>query len=172
MTTREEAIEILERGHGQIRRLVRQLPPHRRARPGLGGGPWSPKDLIGHLCQWEEFVLEALDAWERGERAPIDREIFSRSINAINADGVRRRSRHPFARVQRDWDNVHGRLIRSIRTMSDARWEGPATPRGRKALGHRVGQFLVGSVPFAHADAHRKDLEAFVRAVPKEERRL
>jgi hypothetical protein len=172
LITREEAIEILERGHGQIRRLVNQLPPHWLARPGLSGGTWSPKDLIGHLCRWEEFVLEALDAWDNGERAPIDREIFSRSINAINADGVRRRSRHSFTKVQRDWDNVHGRLIRSIRTMSDARWERPATPRGRKALGHRVGQLLLGSAPFAHADAHREDLEAFVDAVPPEERRL
>jgi hypothetical protein len=172
MTTREEAIEILDRGQGRIRRLLRELPPHWLAKPGIAGGEWSPKDLVGHLCRWEEHVLEAVDAWERGERAPIDREISSRSIGAINADGVRDRSRHTAARVVRDWDNVHGRLIRAIRTMSDARWESPATPRGRKSLGHRVGQLLVGPGPFEHAEAHVKDLEAFVRGVPVAERRV
>ena len=101
-------------------------------------------DLLGHLCFWEEKVLEALAAWDAGERAPIDRDIYSTSINAINGEGVRLRSRHTLARVQRDWDNVHGQLIRTIRTMPDARWENPATPRGKKSLGHRVGQLLVG----------------------------
>ena len=115
-------------------------------------------------------MLEALAAWQRGERAPIDREIYSRSIGAINGDAVHARSRHTTARVLRDWDNVHGELVRTIRTMPDARWEQPATPRGRKSLGHRMGQLLVGQEPFAHAQAHLHDLEAFVDAIPEDER--
>jgi hypothetical protein len=170
VSTRQAAIDVLERGHASVRRLLNQVPDHRMARPGLGGGAWSPKDLIGHLCFWEEQVLEALAAWERGERAPIDREIYSRSIGAINADAIRARSRHTLARVLRDWDNVHGELIRTIRTMGDARWERPATPRGRKSLGHRIGQLLIGREPFAHSDAHVKDLEAFVGSIPEGER--
>ena len=170
MTTRQAAIDVLERGHASVRRLLEQVPDHRSARPGLGGGAWAPTDLRGHLCFGEERVLEALAAWQRGERAPIDREIYSRSIGAINADAVRARSRHTLARVLRDWDNVHGELIRTIRTMSDARWERPATPRGRKSLGHRIGQLLIGREPFAHADAHVNDLQAFVDSIPEEER--
>ena len=166
MTTRNEAIDILDAGHARIRQLIKRTPPHWMARPGVGDGAWSPKDLLGHLCFWEEKVLEALAAWDAGERAPIDRDIYSASINAINAEGVRLRSRHTLARVQRDWDNVHGRLIRTIRAMPDARWENPATSRGRKSLGHRVGQLLVGKEPFGHEDAHVKDLAAFVEAIP------
>ena len=66
VVTREEAIGILERGHATIRRLMKQVPPHRMARPGVGGGTWTPKDLLGHLCMWEEKVLEALVAWDEG----------------------------------------------------------------------------------------------------------
>ena len=170
MTTRQEAIDILERGHATVRRLTKQIPPHWMARPGIGGGDWAPKDLLGHLCFWEERVLEAVAAWDAGERAPIDREIYSRSIEAINADGVRTRSRHTLARVLRDWDNVHGELIRTLRTMTDARWENPATPRGKKSLGHRIGQLLIGREPFEHADAHVPDLESFVGSIPEDER--
>lgn len=170
MTTREEAIDILERGQGAVRRLIKKIPAHWLARPGIGGGTWTPKDLLGHLCFWEENVLEALRAWDTGERAPIDREIYTRSIGAINAEAVRARSRHAFARVYRDWDNVHGELIRSIRTMSDARWENPATARGRKSLGHRIGQLLLGRAPFEHAQSHLPDLEAFVAGIPASER--
>ena len=170
MTTRDEAIDVLERGHGAVRRSIKRIPAHWLARPGIGGGTWTPKDLLGHLCFWEENVLEALGAWDAGERAPIDRAIHDRSVDAINADAVRARARHTFARVYRDWDNVHGELIRTIRTMPDARWEKPATSRGRKSLGHRIGQLLVGTQPFDHADAHLPDLEAFVAEIPQEER--
>jgi hypothetical protein len=170
VTTRQGAIDALESGHAAVRRLIKRIPAHRMARQGLAGGNWSPKDLVGHLCFWEERVLEALAAWERGERAPIDLEIYSRSIAAINADAVRARSRHTTARVLRDWDNVHGELVRTIRTMPDARWEQPATPRGRKSLGHRMGQLLIGKEPFAHAQAHLRDLEDFVEAIPEGER--
>jgi len=109
-------------------------------------------------------------AWEAGERAPVDRQIYETSIGVINAEGVRRRSRHTLARVQRDWDNVHGELIRAIRTMPDARWENPATARGRKSLGHRIGQLLIGQEPFEHAQAHVNDLTVFVEGIPEEER--
>lgn len=170
MATRQEAIDALERGHATIRRLMKRIPPHWMARPGVGGGEWTAKDLLGHLCFWEEKALEALSAWDAGERAPIDREIYASSIAAINAAGVRARSRHTFARVLRDWDNVHGELIRALRAMPDARWENPATPRGRKSLGHRIGQLLVGPGPFEHDDAHVKDLEEFVDAIPEAER--
>ena len=170
MATRKEAIDTLERGHARIRRLTKQIPPHWMARPGVGGGEWTPKDVLGHLCFWEEKVLEALTSWDAGERAPIDGEIYAGSIGAINAAGVRARSRHTLARVLRDWDNVHGEMIRTLRGMSDARWENPATPRGRKSLGHRMGQLLVGRGPFEHDDAHVKDLEEFVEAIPEGER--
>jgi hypothetical protein len=72
--------------------------------------------------------------------------------------------------VLRDWDNVHGQLIRILRRMPDARWEKPATPRGRKSLGHRIGQLLVGRAPFEHEEAHLKDLESFVNRIPDDER--
>lgn len=170
MATRQAAIEVLERGHASVRRLLKAIPDHWLARPGVGDGGWSPKDLVGHLTFWEERVLEALAAWDRGERAPIDREIYERSIGAINDEAVKVRSRHTLARVLRDWDNVHGELIRTIRTMTDARWENPATPRGRKSLGHRIGQLLIGREPFAHAEGHVKDLEAFVEQIPEGER--
>lgn len=170
MTTRQEAIETLELGHRTIRRLIKQIPPHWMARPGVGDGGWTPKDLLGHLCMWEEKVLEALATWDAGERAPVDRDIYASSIGALNAEGVVRRSRHTLARVQRDWDNVHGELIRVIRSMPDARWENPATPRGRKSLGHRIGQLLIGGGPFEHAGSHVPDLETFIDAIPEGER--
>jgi hypothetical protein len=170
VTRRDEAIDILERGHGTVRRLIEEIPPPWMARPGIGGGDWTPKDLLGHLCFWEENALDALESWDVGERAAIDREIAASSIAAINAEAVRRRARNSLADVVRGWERAHGELIHAISTMPDARWEHPATPRSRRSVGHRMGQLLSGRGPFDHAEAHVKDLEAFVRAIGEEGR--
>jgi hypothetical protein len=46
--------------------------------------------------------------------------------------------------------------------MSDARWRGPATPRGRKPLALRLGGILGGRGPFLHDESHLPSLRAFV----------
>src|SRR6478735_4733933 len=59
---------------------------------GLGGGTWSPKDLVGHLETWEENALAALDAWDRGERAPIVADLQSLGTDEFNRRAVERKA--------------------------------------------------------------------------------
>ena len=132
--------------------------------PGLSGGTWSPKDLIGHLASWEEHALDALAAWERDERAPIDDLFVTLSTSRINEQAVAHKAPWTLARVRREADRAHEELLEAIRTMSDARWNAPTTSRGRKPLGARLGAILVGREPFAHDAAHLKSLQAFVRS--------
>ena len=47
---RTQAIRILEHGRIQIDALIREIPKLALTTPGLGGGVWSPKDLVGHLA--------------------------------------------------------------------------------------------------------------------------
>lgn len=160
--TRREAVRILEAGRAAIDELLARLPRADLVRSGVGGGDWSPKDLVGHLASWEERALEALDAWGRGEPAPIDREFRTRTLTTINAEAVAAKASQSYAQVRRAADRTHEQLVDAIRTMPNRGWLGPATPRGRKPLGHRLGQILVGVGPFAHAQAHVRSLRSFV----------
>jgi hypothetical protein len=160
--TRAEAIRILEEGRTAIEELLARIPRADLERPGVGGGEWSPKDLVGHLASWEERALEALAAWDRDERAPIDRELYSRKLSDINAEAVAAKAGMTFAQVRRAADRTHAELLEAIRTMPDERWNAPATARGRKPLGHRLGQILVGKAAFDHAQAHVESLRRFV----------
>ena len=81
--SRRSALCILADGHARVRDLIAQLPPRARTTPGLGGGDWSPKDLIGHLETWERFALDALDAWDAGHGPAFERELWSRGTSAI-----------------------------------------------------------------------------------------
>jgi hypothetical protein len=161
--TREEAISILTEGQRAVRGLIAALPADALTRPGLGGGDWSPKDLLGHLASWEEHALAALEAWDRDAGAPIDREIYTRGTNAVNAEAVSSKEGLTLEEVRHDADESHTQLIDSIRRMTDKRWANPATSRARKPLGHRLGQILGGPAGgFRHAEAHLKSLAAYV----------
>jgi hypothetical protein len=161
--TRREALWILERGRSETLALIESLPRSALATRGLGGGDWSPKDLIGHLASWEEYALDALAAWDRGERAPIDALQFTVSTSRINRQNVEAKAGWSLARVLRESERTHAELLAAIEGLSDARWRRPATERGRAPLGRRLGNILGGRGLFDHDETHHESLRAFVR---------
>ena len=160
--TKREALTILERGHREVMRLIDDLPPRALTTTGIGGGAWSPADLIGHLAAWEGFALGALDAWARRERAPIDIALDERGLNGVNAEALAEASSlKPTALIERSLE-THAALVAAVRAVPADRWVRPPSTRGRP-LGLRVGSILGGpGGPFRHADAHLPDLRAFV----------
>jgi DinB family protein len=160
--TKREAIAIVEHGHREFTRLIDALPSRALTRTGIGGGAWSPADLIGHLAAWEGFALDALDAWARPQRAPIDIALEERGLEGVNADALAEASTlRPSALVRRSLE-THQALIAAVRAIPAERWAKPPFARGRP-LGVRVGSILGGpSGPYCHADAHLPDLRAFV----------
>lgn len=161
--TRRQAIRRLRAEREEVLELLGRLPARALSRPGLGGGEWSPKDLVGHLESWEEHALGALEAWSRDEPAPIDRRLRTQGLTAVNRGEVDRKSRRSVAAALGSAAATHDRLIAAIEGTPDRVWNAPATSRGRVPLGHRVGQILIGTRdPFAHDSAHLKDLRAFV----------
>lgn len=161
-STKREALAIVERGHREVMRLIDDLPPRALTRTGIGGGAWSPADLIGHLAAWEGFALDALGAWARRERAPIDIALDERGLDGVNADALAEASAlRPTAIIKRSIE-THVALVAAVRAVPADRWAKPPLTRGRP-LGLRVGSILGGpGGPFRHADAHLPDLRAFV----------
>jgi hypothetical protein len=155
-------MRILAEQRAETLALLGLLSPRARVRPGLGGGAWSPKDLLGHLEGWEQHALDALEAWDRNERAPIDVALAREGLTSVNRREVERKATRSFPSIAAGAARTHDRLLDAIGTMTDRRWRSPATSRGRKPLGHRLGQLLVGAGPFGHDRAHHPSLRAFV----------
>jgi Mycothiol maleylpyruvate isomerase N-terminal domain len=160
--SKREALAIVQRGYREVLRLTDDLAPRSLARTGIGSEAWSPADLIGHLAAWEGFALDALHAWERGERASIDVALDERGLNGVNAEALEAASRlKPSALVRRSLE-THAALVAAVRAVPADRWIEPPLTRGRP-LGLRLGSILGGpGGPFRHADAHLPDLRAFV----------
>jgi hypothetical protein len=160
---RQRAIEILDEQRGRTLTLIAQVPQRRRTAPGLGGGTWSMKDLLGHLESWERHALDALEAWGRNEPAPIDVALRAVSLHEVNRREVERKAGRSFRSIEDSAAATHRELLDAIRAMTDERWERPATSRGRRPLGGRLAQILWGAGAFGHDAAHLRDLEGFVR---------
>lgn len=160
--TRRQAIRILETGHDAVRSLIDPLPRRAMSIGEIGRGRWSPRDVIGHLATWEGFALEALDAWDLDKGWHRESELWTRGVNPTNRRELERKRKLSSPEVRRRADDTHEELIDRLRSMTDPRWRRPATSRGRKSLGERLGGILSGPAgPFRHDEAHLRDLEQF-----------
>ena len=114
--TRTEAIRILERDRRTTLGMLQRLPARAITTRGLGGGDWSPKDLIGHLESWEQHGLDALEAWARGEPAPSDVALRNIGLNGLNRAEVERKSRWSAVKSLTSAGETHQRIVAAIRS--------------------------------------------------------
>jgi mycothiol maleylpyruvate isomerase-like protein len=169
VTTRAEAIRLLEDQHAEVAALLAELDPAAFERRGtIGGGEWSAKDLAAHLGAWEGFSLEVLDAFGRGERPAFEDEFLQPgATDRLNAREEQRFLDTPADDVRARFEDLHRRVVGEIGSMSDEGWAAayPYDPDAA-TIGDRVGG-LLGSDEggFRHAWAHLPDLRAYVDSI-------
>ncbi|MGH2650097.1 MAG: DinB family protein [Actinomycetota bacterium] len=165
--SKRAALRILETEHHAISELIGRLGPDEFTRPAtIGDADWSARDLLSHLTSWDQHALDALDAWGRGQPAPVQRPLRAKGLNALNAETLAADRHRSPSSVRERYDEVHGWLVSEIRAVSAAAWRSPPTARARRPLGDVLGGILSGPDGlFAHASAHLSDLRAFVKSV-------
>lgn len=171
MTTRDDAVRLLEEQHAELAGLFAELEEDAFVRRGtIGGGDWSAKDLAAHIGIWEAFAVEAMDAFGRGERPAFeDRFTDPGGGDRVNDEGVRRFLDTPAPDVLARFEDLHRRVIAAIGSTSDEAWTAdyPFDPDD-ETLGDRIGS-LLGSDDggFTHDSAHLPDLRAYVDATSR-----
>ena len=168
LPSRDEAIRLAREDRERTSGLLDRIAPEALTATGLGGGTWSPKDLIGHLESWEEHALGALDAWERDERPPIGEQLQTIGTDEVNRREVERKADRELDDVRSSAAATHARLLERFAAISDERWlEPPMTGDGDATVGGRLGSILGGRLGgFRHDPDHWADLEAFAADHP------
>jgi len=165
--TRADAIRMAREDRERTLSLLDGLAPEALTTIGLGGGQWSPKDLIGHLESWEEHALGALDAWDRGESPRIGGQLRSIGTDELNRMEVERKAERGLADVLASAAATHAHLLERFEELSDQRWAEAPLPGDEHTVGGRLGSILGGQLGgFRHDPDHWTDLEAFVAAHP------
>jgi hypothetical protein len=133
---------------------------------GLGGGEWSPKDLLGHLESWEQHALDAIAAWGRGERAPIGVALETLGTDEVNRREVERKADRPPDEARASAVATHGALVAAMEAATDDWWLASPADDDR-SHGQRIGGTLGGARGlFRHDPDHWADLEGFAEAHP------
>jgi DinB superfamily len=162
-----DAIRIVRTDRERTNALLASIDPAAFETPGLGGGTWSPKDLVGHLETWEENALEALDAWDRGERAPIAAHLETLGTDEFNRRAVERKATVGADEARTSAAATHTRMVERFAALSDERWTSEPIAADEATVAARLGSTLGGELgPFRHDPDHWVDLEAFAAAHP------
>jgi DinB superfamily len=165
--TRGDAIQMAREDRRRTLALLDGVAPEAWTLTGLGGGEWSPKDLIGHLESWEEHALGALDAWERGEEPRIGGQLRSIGTDELNRMEFERKANRSLEETRSSAAATHARLLERFEALSDTRWAEAPLPNDEYTVGGRLGSILGGQLGgFRHDPDHWTDLEAFVAAHP------
>jgi hypothetical protein len=164
---RDDAIRLAREDRERTDALLASIDPSAFATTGLGGGTWSPKDLVGHLETWEENALAAIDAWDRGEPAPIAAELQSLGTDEFNRRAVQRKASMTADETRTSAAATHARMLERFAALSDERWSSAPIEGDDATVGTRLGSALGGELGlFRHDPDHWPDLESFAAAHP------
>lgn len=164
MTTRAEALATLARGHDETMAALQSLPAEHMVTTGIGGGRWSPKDLLGHLALWHEIALRTVDEHRRGER-PWIVGVFAEPGPGPNDAELATRAGWSPEQAREAYDGSYAGVVSTVQGLGDDEWGSPVDGWTEEpaTLGGLLGVVLgKDGAPFLHVDAHLPELTAFV----------
>jgi hypothetical protein len=164
MTSRDEALTTLARGHDEIQALLRRLPAVHMATAGIGGGEWSPKDLLGHLALWQEIALRTVRESGDGER-PWIVGVFAQPGPGPNDDELAARAGWSLDRAREAYAGSYADVVVTLQGLGLDEWDLPVDGWTEQpaTLGGLLGVVLgKDDLPFGHAYAHIPELAVFV----------
>src|SRR3954453_13496815 len=152
---RIDAIRLAREDRDRTNALLASIDPSAFETGGLGGGTWSPKDLVGHLETWEENALDSLDAWDRGEPAPIAAELQAVGTDAFNRREVERKAATPSDAMRTSAAGARARRLEPFAALPDDRWSSPPVAGDDSTVGASLGGTLRGKLgPSPHDPDH------------------
>ena len=160
--TREDARESLERERGKLLAALEGLSEEEMARPGAVGR-WSVRDVLAHVLAWEEEAVTRLDllAAERPQDIAWIDDQDEQKLEAWNASAHQRYGSLTLAEVLRRLEDVQGRILAGLDSLSEER------------LGTDAGPVPVRNwlpeCTYAHEQEHCADILAWRRSIETSE---
>ena len=112
---RGRLLKRLDRAWEAFKQSYAGLPDAELLEPGVTGA-WSVKDIIAHVTWWEEEALTHLPLILTGGRPPRYSVTYG-GIDAFNARMTEQRKDWSLAKVLRQRDEVHHRLVAFIESV-------------------------------------------------------
>ena len=171
---REVAFSQLDVEHAAIRALIDTLTNEEMTRPDTiryGLYPdqqLSFKDLLAHLMTYEVLTVEAIEAWQKGEKHPAIEEMQTDAGSYhIHHAGIQDRRGMSLAEMLEAWDGSQASLMKHLHSLTDTDWysKAPFPTSSPLDLAGVLEIILVAPPrpPYRHLPVHIPDVQAYLR---------
>ena len=117
MTDRDGVLRAMDSVWSELESAIRRVPDDRVDVPGVVG-PWSVKDLIGHVATWDQEALQAL------RRYLSDRDAKALAtwpdVDDFNARETARKRDTSLAELRRQLDETHLQIVELVSGLAEA----------------------------------------------------
>jgi DinB family protein len=173
---RETALKQLDSEHAVVRGLIDTLTDEEMTRPDTieYGLYWdqhlSFKDLLAHLVTYEAFSIEALEAWQKGQKHAVIDEMQSESgSRQIHYNGIENRRKLSLAEMLDQWERTQAELMEKLHGLTSEGWhqKAPFSYPAPLDLGGILEIILVAPPrpPYRHLPVHIPDVPAYIRSL-------
>lgn len=142
-TTKKQLLEAIEIERKALEEFLAELSPAQMTRPGLVG-EWSAKDVLAHLIEWEQMVLNWYSAGLKGQVPVTPAEGFNwAQLPQLNQQIYEKHCDRPLADIQREFKSSFKKMLGTIQSLSDEE----VFTRGRYAWtkNNTLGAYFISS---------------------------
>jgi hypothetical protein len=164
MLTKSDLLSGLHTEYGRWEALLAQIGKENMNTPGAAG-PWSIKDIVGHITGWRKRTLARLQAAQRGELGeptpPWPAHL--QEDDEINAWLYEESRGRTVAQVLDESRQVYERLLAAIEAFPEAELMDP------RRFAWMEGQQLTAAGLFAHfRDEHEAHMRAWLDRIQEQ----
>lgn len=118
---RSETLSAVRNSWQELKDAIALVPHDRLDEPGVVG-PWSVKDLIGHVTTWEEEAFQALRHYlkDSGTKALV---AWPEDLDGFNAQQAAGKSGTGLARLSRELDECHLQVVKILSALGEAEFQ-------------------------------------------------
>jgi hypothetical protein len=118
-TTKHQLLQTIEIERKALEKFLDELTHAQLTRPGLVG-EWSAKDVLAHLIEWEQMVLNWYSAGVKGKVPVTPAEGFNwAQLPQLNQQIYEKHRDRPLADIQKEFKSSFKKILSTIQGLSD-----------------------------------------------------
>jgi uncharacterized protein (TIGR03083 family) len=118
-TTKKQLLEAIDVERKALEKFLDGLSPAQLTQPGLVG-EWSARDVLAHLIEWEQMVLNWYSAGVKGKVPITPAEGFNwAQLPALNQQIYEKHRDKSLAKIQKEFKSSFKKMLSTIERLSD-----------------------------------------------------
>jgi hypothetical protein len=118
-TTKKQLLEDMEVEQKALEQLLAEVSPAQMIQSGIVG-EWSVKDVLAHLLEWQEMVLNWHAAGVKGKIPVTPAEGFNwAQLPALNQHIYEKHCNRPLSDIQKEFASSYKKCLSTVQGLSD-----------------------------------------------------